>query len=125
MGMEVSNTILASIDLSVASTNSLPFRVESQIYTAIQAVWTGTAPVGVLKVQASCDAGTDQIGTGVSNWSDIASGGSLNPTTLAVSGATGSGLLEIKDAGYKWIRLVYTKTSGVGTLVPTINSKGF
>lgn len=122
--MLLSNQTLATGDLG-ASFDSAPFRIESQVYTAIQAVWTGTLPIGVLKVQASNDQGTDNVGTGVTNWSDIPASGSLNPATVSVSGASGNGLFEIREAGYKWIRVVYTRTSGTGSIAITINAKGF
>jgi len=93
----------------------------NQIFAcAIQAVASG-APVGSLKLQASCDDVPSGTGSNpsanVTHWSDIAG------TTQAVS-ASGNYFWNVSDIGFKWIRVVYTFTSGTGTLTITYNGKG-
>ena|SRR3984957_17916264 len=89
---------------------------------AIQAVLTGT-PVGTLSLQGSCDFGAPnnpQAGGNnqVVNWTDIS--GSASPVTGA-----GTASWNYQGAFYKWIRLIYTSSSGTGTITVRSNSKGF
>lgn len=88
---------------------------------AIQAVFTGS-PVGVISLEGSCDAGSQLpnepiLGTGVNNWTTIAD----SPQNV-----TGAGSVTYNFTGvfYKWIRVVYTATSGTGNMTVTVNSKG-
>lgn len=66
---------------------------------SIHLVYTG-APVGSLKLQASNDGAT---------WEDVAS------STVAVSAAS-STLYNLADQYYRLVRVVYTRTSGTGTI---------
>lgn len=83
---------------------------------AIQAVWSGT-PTGTLRLQASCDRGTEGNVDNVVNWSNIAS------TDVALAGAAGGQLWNIDGAGYRWVRVQYVRTSGTGTLNARISVK--
>lgn len=84
---------------------------------AIQAIWTGT-PVGNLKLQVSLDynpgltqtAGAANAGT----WNDY------NGSTQDTTGIT-SFTYNVTDAFFPWIRLVYTSTSGTGTLTKLLS----
>ena len=74
------------------------------------ASWTGTAPVGTLKLQGSADGVT---------WADVPS------ATLAISGNSGAGMIPVSNIGFLFVRAVYTKTSGTGTLSVVLTGKGF
>lgn len=74
---------------------------------AVFAKWTGS-PNGTIKIQVSVDG---------SNYVD------LDGSTTAVSGA-GDALWEITTAYYDKVRVVFTFTSGSGTLNVHINGKG-
>lgn len=94
---------------------SAPIPVEQIFGYAVQAVWTGT-PNGSLVLQASCDAplrdnqatngGPDEV----INWTEIAG------SSYAIVGAPGNYMWNVSDAFYRYFRLVYTNTSGVGSL---------
>jgi hypothetical protein len=90
---------------------------------ALQAVFTG-APVGILKIQISCDIGNPNasgpyMDDNIVNWIDLPGASS------SISGA-GQVLLSLVDAGYSWVRVVYTPTSGTGNIsVCQLNLKGF
>lgn len=87
-----------------------------QVYAyAIQAVVTGTSPNGTLKAQFSCDDVPSE--SDVTNWSDVSG------ATVSIS-ATGTYGFLVEFAPYKWIRLVYTRTSGTGAINVTLNAKG-
>lgn len=89
---------------------------------AIQLVFTGS-PVGTLRIQASADSGTPDGGTspqasGVSNWTDITA------SDVAITTA-GNAMINVQNAGYNWVRLVYVSTSGTGSLTSArANVKG-
>lgn len=106
--MRINETpILSAGDMSTASLTSAVINCEVKILSAVSAVWTGS-PVGSLVLQASIDQ---------SQWNTI--GGS----TQSVSGA-GSVLYNIEDMGFPYMRAVYTKTSGTGSLTIKVNLKG-
>ena len=75
---------------------------------ALQCSWPATGtPIGTLTLQGSCDPGHDGQQKPVpANWSTI------DGTSVAVTGAAGDMLYNIQNPGYKWLRLVYTRTSG-------------
>lgn len=75
---------------------------------AVQAVWSGTSPVGTFTVEAS----NDNI-----NFTSI-----LN-SPVAISGNTGSLMINVENAFYGFIRVVYTATSGSGSLTVHINAQ--
>lgn len=83
---------------------------------SIQLVFTGT-PAGTFKLQASVDAGSPSAQgdaakySAVVNWTDV-------PSSSQVVAAAGTVMWNIVDAGYNWVRVVYTDggTGGTGTL---------
>lgn len=104
-----------------APITSLGINLISIYAYSVQGVWTGGAVVGVFKLQGSNDSGDIGSGQGVSqpvNWTDIVS------SSQSISGSPGSILYDITECAYRWVRLVYTSTSGSATLNVTINTKG-
>lgn len=90
---------------------------------AIQVSWTaGSTPVGTFKLQASNDAGDNGSGQGVSlpvNFTDVTN------SFQSISGTPGSIMYDINACAYRWVRLVYTATSGSATVSDaTVNVKG-
>lgn len=82
--------------------------------------WVGTTPVGEMSVQVSNDYKKNSDGT-------VRSAGTWNTlplsVTASVSGNTDNGFIDIElNAGYA-MRLVYTRTSGTGTMQATLSSK--
>lgn len=81
---------------------------------AIQLVFTGT-PAGTFKLQASCDPANNVNPTVVvqqaelSHWTDIAD------SSQTIS-AAGNHMWTVQNAGYNWVRIVYTRSSSTGTL---------
>jgi hypothetical protein len=90
---------------------------------AIQLVFTGT-PNGTFKLQASNDEVDPrmpiaQIEAGLVNWTDIADSGQLIT-------AAGNHTWTVENAGYAWVRVVWTQISGTGTLTSARSyCKGF
>jgi len=90
---------------------------------SIQLVFTGT-PGGNFKLQVSNDLGkinstteAEQV-SNVTNWTDVAG----SPQTIS---AAGDHTWAVENAGYRWVRVVWTQTSSTGTLVSArVNGKG-
>jgi hypothetical protein len=108
--------IVTNGDLSAASVTSSVVLLENIAGYTVQCILTGS-PVGVLKLQLSCDFGTDLAGTGVANWTD------LTGYTANITAASGVAF-NADFSNYRWVRLVYTRTSGTGSLNARINIKG-
>lgn len=115
-------------DMSQASLTSVVSIVGELSMMSYSVSWAGTAPVGTITVQLSNDysqgggvkGGVPNAGT----WNTITfnSSGSL-VTSLPVTGATGTGFIDIPATGAYAMRLIYTKTSGTGVLNVVFNGK--
>lgn len=91
-----------------ANAESRPILFENIIGMSIQSIITGT-PVGELKLQC-CNSLTDdadEIPAG--DWMDYAN------SAIAISGATKE-MHELENSDIKWFKLVYTRTSGTGSI---------
>ncbi len=94
----------------------------SQIYAySMHGIWTAGG-TGSIVIQASNDNVPDAIatnqGSGVVNWTPIASG------TMAVSGS-GASLLNFDGIGYHWVRAQFVASGGTaGTMTLNFYSKG-
>lgn len=106
--------------------DSIGILIDQMALASIQATFSG-APVGSLELQASNDivpyapvpgnpVGPDPAAN-VTNWTTITC--SVTPITAA-----GNFLWNIPNAGYRWVRLHYTATSGTGSLSATFSGKG-
>lgn len=90
---------------------------------SIQLVFTGT-PGGNFKLQVSNDLGkinatseAEQV-SGVTNWTDVAD----SAQTIS---AAGDHTWAVENAGYRWVRVLWTFTGGSGTLTSArVNGKG-
>lgn len=88
--------------------------------------WAGTSPVGTVAVQVSNSYSV--LPTGVVNnagtWTTVAvPSGTSTALTIAVTGNSGNLIIDpVVSAAYA-VRLLYTFTSGTGTLNAYINAK--
>lgn len=119
--MLTNNEVLINNGDAASNITSDVLYLDQMFGFAIQAEITG-APVGTLKLQGSCDPGSPSPlnphnGVGVIHWTDIAD------SQQAVTGA-GSVVWNFDGAFYKWVRIVYTATSGTGNITARNNSKG-
>lgn len=99
-------TIISSASMTGNITSSV-VDVTQDFFAGIQAVYTGS-PVGAIELQCSNDQTT---------WTSIT--GSSN----AVSGASNT-YWNIKDISFPYLRVVYTFTSGTGSLTVKALVKG-
>lgn len=98
--------LMSAGDMS-GNLSSTPVELTFLIDYAIQAVYTGS-PVGALTLEASVD------GTNYTTVTDSSS---------AVSSASNT-MWNVQNAGYKWVRVNYTRTSGTGSLTVKFFGKG-
>ncbi len=82
--------------------------------------WVGSSPVGAMSVQVSNDFSINVDGSvrNAGTWNTLP----ISPAAT-VSGSTGNGFIDIGATGAYAIRLVYTRTSGTGTMQAQINAK--
>jgi hypothetical protein len=75
--------------------------------------WTGTSPIGVLSVEVSNSYSENADGSvrNAGNWTTLTLSAPAN-----VSGNSGNGFIDIDATGAYAIRLVYTRTSGSGSM---------
>lgn len=90
---------------------------------SIQIFFTGS-PNGSFRLQMSNDDGNPQASReedrdyGIVNWTDI------SDSAFTVS-AAGDIAWDVQNAGYRWVRVVYTAVSGSGTITSArFNVKG-
>ncbi len=113
--MRVNNEDLLNgqpLDLSV-SQNLKPIWLGHIANYAIQLVFTGT-PIGNFKLQACNDEAdprlpTSDLLTKLVHWTDIAD------SAQAIT-AAGDHMWTVENAGYTWVRVVWTQTGGTGSL---------
>jgi hypothetical protein len=109
---------------------SNPIRVNTFPVFAIHWWISSTTPnaTGTLKLQASCEwdnanptamqlSGVAALNNYVTNWVTVG-----DPIAIT-SGSPLTGIINGLDLGYSWVRVVYTASSGSGTLQVRIQAK--
>jgi hypothetical protein len=113
----VDATLLNGTDAALAQ-NTPPMIVDQIIAYAFQGtIALGGTATGTFKLQASCDSGRTPRGDGVVNWVDIA--GATGTLSLA-----SPIMINVQNPGYKWVRAVWTPTSGTGAITVRMTGKG-
>ena len=104
-------SVITNGDMSTASITSTPLVIQQLSLISFQTVWSGSSPVGALQVQTSNDFALNGDGSvrTAGTWTNVGS-------SVAVSGNSGSLEIALSDVPSYAIRIVYTKTSGTGTL---------
>lgn len=115
-----SQKIMSACDMSTTSCSSTGLQLNQYTMASVQMVYSGS-PNGTIKMQVSNDkvavCNTTNPACNVSNWIDYT-------PTISTIAAAGSLLWNVHDMGYQWARVVYTKSSGTGTLNVTFMAKG-
>lgn len=109
-----------------ADITSSPTILRSLNMISYTIVWSGTSPVGTVSVQVSNDYSLNPDGTvnNAGHWVPYTLNQSGTPTTtIAVSGNTGTGFIDITTTAGFATRLIYTAGSGVGTMNVTVVGK--
>jgi hypothetical protein len=106
-------SIITNGDMSLASLTSPSIPIQWEDNVGIQVTWSGS-PVGAFAVPISLD----QI-----NWVTIPTS-AFNGTYPVPGTTTSPGFLDMNQLSASYIRLVYTKVSGTGTLNALLVAKG-
>lgn len=112
------STVSGSMTTSITSEVTI---IQNLTQIGYDISWTGgSTPVGVMTVQVSNTYSQNGDGSvkNAGNWTTLTL---TSPAT--VSGSTGNGFIDIDATGAYAIRLVYTRTSGSGTMTATISAK--
>jgi len=117
-------------DMSLASLTSKVSCIQYLDDVGIQFTWTGV-PVGNFQIQVSADFARDNTTNTVSNpgnWVPLLLSywnGTAFVTSTTVPTSVGSPIyLDLALLSAPWIRAVYTKTSGTGSLNAVLTAKG-
>ena len=115
----IGGTSGVSGDMSAASITSLVTNIQYIDNICLELTFTGS-PTGTFSVEGSVDYRQDFNGNvqNAGHWVPI-----TLPTAPVASGAPGSILIDMNQLSFPYIRVVYTKTSGTGSLTATIGGK--
>lgn len=102
-------------DMSLSSLTSTVTDIQFLDNIAIQSNFTGS-PVGVIAIQVSADYARDFMGnvTNSGNWATVASASTSGGSPI---------YFDLNQLAAPYIRVVYTKTSGSGTLNCILSAK--
>lgn len=101
----VTNNPIISNGSMAGSLSATPVDISEFPCYSVHGIWTGS-PVGTISVQGSNDG---------TNFVEVAS--------QATGGSAGQYLLNVEKAGYKFVRVQYTRTSGTGALTVYLSGK--
>lgn len=99
----------AGANMATASTTSAVTEVQYMDNIGIVLNWTGSTPIGSVLISAS----NDQL-----TWVSLDFG-----ATIDIAGNTGNHIIEITQLPFGYLRAVYTKGSGTGTLFGSLTCK--
>lgn len=109
-----------------ANITSMPTILQSLSRVSYSVSWAGSSPVGTIQIQCSNDYAIGATGTVVNSgtWNTMTVSLNGSPVqTIPVTGNSGSGLIDITATAAYAVRLVYTFTSGTGTLQAIVTGK--
>lgn len=110
--------VITNGDMSQSSLTSQVTNINQLDNVAYQLNWSGS-PVGSFQVQVSIDYNQDEFG-------NVTNAGHWTPLALSGGASTSGGspiFINVSQIGAPWIRVVYTRTSGSGTLQAWVAAK--
>lgn len=120
--------ILTGCDMSTTSCTSIGLDMNQYFGGSIEAVFTGS-PSGTFVVEVSsdnvqpCVVGQANCPSAPNPGGNVVNWVTYTGSSESIS-AAGNFLWNLTHAGYRWVRLVYTKSSGTGSLSATFTGKG-
>ena len=120
-------TILTAGNMGATSFQSTPTVLQGLSMINYAVTWTGTTPTGTLTLQFSDDYALSPDGRSVVNagtWNDVPVdvNGAAN-ASIAISGNTGNGMIDVWSTGAYAARLSYTRSGGTGTMTAVVTGK--
>ncbi len=113
-------SVITNGDMSASITSAVTI-IQKLSQISYDISWTaGSSPVGVMSVQVSNTYSQDSSGAvkNAGNWTTL-----TLSATPSVTGNTGNGFIDVDATGAYAIKLIYTRTSGTGTMNATISAK--
>lgn len=112
-------SIIVAGDMSQSSLTSAVTNIQYLDNVCLELIFTGS-PTGTFAIQGSVNYAADINGnvTNAGDWVAI----TLSPAPVA-SGSAGTILLDLNQLSFPYIRVVYTKASGTGSLTAVIGGK--
>lgn len=105
--------MLSEASLSSPHTSEIT-EVSNLDKASIHIVWSGTSPIGTIKVESTNDDAKNPNAV----WREV-----VFNATIELSGNTGDHDLVFNELPFNAIRISYTPTSGTGTLNATLSAK--
>lgn len=112
--MRILNKLLVDATSLSASFNSEAQELDHIYGFSVHAVFTGT-PSGTFRLQCSND--DVQLPSQVVNWTNITD-------SDQIVSAAGDIMYNYREANYKWVRLVYIRVGGTGSVSARVYIKG-
>ena len=112
--------VITNGDLSTTITSKVSI-IQNITLVSYDISWSGAAPIGDIAVQVSNTYAVNDQGIPINNnptWATV-----ILSAPTSISGNTGTGFIQLSDLSAYAIRLVYTPTSGTGTLTATVVGK--
>lgn len=101
-------------DMSQTSITSLPLNTEGMGEISWQLKWAATGtPVGTVDVQVS---NSYDPATSAGTWVTLDRASISNWSSIQATGVAGDHIVQLTDCPARWVRVLYTKTSGTGTI---------
>jgi hypothetical protein len=129
----VKYTVIPSAQASPANTSSMaasingaPSVIEGLSMMSYQVDWSASTAVGAASVQVSNNFALNAEGqvANAGTWITLPfNDAGTTVTSIPITGASGTGGMDIDATGFYAIRFVYTATSGSGTLAVVFNAK--
>ena len=103
--------VITAGNMALTSVTSSPTNIQFLDNVGYEFDWTGSTPIGVITIEVSYSYAQDINGnvTNTGTWTSLG-------LSIAVSGNTGSAVVDLNQLSAPYVRAVYTKTSGTGTL---------
>jgi hypothetical protein len=111
--------IVSNGDMSLTSITSKVTNIQFLDNIGVQLDFTGS-PIGTFVVQVSADYATDYLGnvTNAGHWINV-----NLPQSPVASGSAGDIYIDLNQLSAPYLRVVYTKGSGTGTLNAVVTAK--
>lgn len=119
------HTVINAQSMGASITSDITL-LQSLTKGSYQVVWSdGSTPIGTIALQVSDNYSVDPSGAvlNAGTWTTATISVAGVPASSApVSGNTGSGFIDFSTAAYA-TRIIYTRTSGSGTMSATVTGK--
>ena len=106
--------------VTTASVNGIQIDANQLINPSFHFVFSEATAAGTVKIQASNDIFNDRYQASnftVTNWVDI-------PSATATVTAGAPALISLSEVNYRWLRVVFTRSAGAGTMFCNLNAVG-